>query len=156
MENFEGGCSCGAIRFRIVGSPVWTNLCHCNACKKRSGSAFGFSFVADANQIAYFTGDTTKFVRKGDSGHSCTYEFCPTCGTTVRWKVDLIDRYVFAGGALDDPRGIEVAAEIYTREALSWAQIGCELACAGAPNDEFRRAAVEKVKSMRQPDAEQV
>ena len=149
MSVHRGGCSCGAVRFELIGSPLWTNLCHCNACKKRTGSAYGFSFVAGPNQIAAFTGATTKFLRRGESGKMCTYEFCPRCGTTVRWKVDLIDRYVFAGGALDDPRSVEVVAEMYTGQALPWARIGCALEVSGAPTDPFRMAAMEKSKGMQ-------
>ena len=67
-------------------------------------------------------------VRHGDGGKVGTYEFFPICGTTVRWKADLINRFVFAGGALDEPAAIPVVAEMYTEEALQWARIGCELA----------------------------
>ena len=146
MQEFGGGCSCGAVRFRLVGPPNWTNLCHCDACKKRTGSAFGFSFVADTDQVAEFVGETTKYVRHGDSGKACTYEFCPICGTTVRWKVDLINRFVFAGGALDEPAAIPVVAEMYTEEALQWARIGCDLAQTKAPEDAFRNAAMQKAR----------
>ena len=144
MQAFDGGCSCGSVRFRLVGPPVWTSLCHCNACKKRTGSAFGFSFVANADQVAEFVGETTRYVRYGDSGKACTYEFCPICGTTLRWKVELIDRFVFAGGALDDSKAIPVVAEMYTNEALEWARIGCEMVQPGAPDNAFRNAATEK------------
>ena len=79
-------------------------------------------------------------VRHGDGGKVGTYEFFPICGTTVRWKADLINRFVFAGGALDEPAAIPVVAEMYTEEALQWARIGCELAQTKAPDDAFRRA----------------
>lgn len=37
----EGGCLCGAVRYRTEGLPVFTIVCHCRACQHRTGSAFG-------------------------------------------------------------------------------------------------------------------
>jgi hypothetical protein len=136
------------VRFELLGPPIWTNICHCNACKKRTGSAYGFSLVVDASLVKSFSGDTKTFKRRGESGKEVRYEFCPDCGTTVRWHVDLIPtRQVFAGGTLDDPRQFEVAGEMYTDQALSWSRIGCELAQPGAPDDTFRNAAIAKSRA---------
>ena len=148
MSYVTGGCSCGSVRFRLIGPPIWTSLCHCDACKKRTGSAFGFSLVVDTDQVAEFTGETTEYVRRGDSGKACAYEFCPKCGTTVRWKVDLINRFVFAGGALDKPETFPIVAEMYTGQALEWARLHCDLEQRQAPNDAFRNAATEKAREL--------
>ena len=150
MTQYEGGCSCGAVRFRLNDGPLWTNICHCNACKKRTGSAFGFSIVVETANVKEFVGPTKTFTRVGESGKSVRYEFCPTCGTTVRWHVDLIpNRQVFAGGTFDDVHQFEIAGEMYTAEALAWSRIGCELSRAGGPDDQFRNAAIEKMRSVR-------
>ena len=52
MSNaHEGGCLCGAVRYRVEGNPDETEgvgICHCRFCKRRTGSAFGtqvFSFT---------------------------------------------------------------------------------------------------------------
>jgi hypothetical protein len=148
MERHEGGCSCGAVRFAL-GRPLWVTACHCNACKKRTGSAYGLSLVVDDGAVQEFTGTTTTFTRAGDSGKQVHYEFCPRCGTTIRWRVELIsNRHVYAAGALDDPKAIKVASEMYTDDALSFALLGCNLSCPGAPDDAVRAAAIEKTKSL--------
>jgi hypothetical protein len=149
MRYLEGGCSCGAVRFALE-RPLWVVACHCNACKKRTGSAFGISLVVDDHMVKASTGATRTFTRIGESGKPVHYEFCPECGTTIRWRVALIpNRYVYAAGTLDDPSAIEVVAEMYTAEALPGARFGCELACVGAPNDVFRQAAIEKTRGTR-------
>ena len=145
MDELEGGCSCGSVRFELRGKPLWTNICHCDACKKRTGSAYGFSLVMDASGVKKFVGATKTFVRLGDSGKPVHYEFCPECGTTVRWRVELVpNRQVFAGGALDDASGIEIYGEMYTDAALPWSTIGCDLTRPGAPDGEFRNQAIAK------------
>ena len=149
MNPLTGSCSCGSVRFEIRGRPDWVNVCHCNACKKRTGSAFGFSIVVDPANVKDFVGPTKTFSRVGDSGKPVRYEFCPNCGTTLRWHVELIpNKQVFAGGAFDDPDQFEVFGEMYTDEALSWAKIGCELSRPGAADHHFRNALMKRGKAV--------
>jgi hypothetical protein len=148
MERHDGGCSCGAVRFAL-GRPLWVTVCHCNACKKRTGSAFGLSLVVDDTEVREFSGATTTFSRVGDSGRQVHYEFCPRCGTTIRWRVELIaNRHVYAAGTLDDPTVVKLICEMYAGEALPFARLGSDLSCSGAPNDDFRAAAMERTKSL--------
>ena len=36
----EGGCLCGALRYRVAGDPRRTTICHCTDCQRRTGTAF--------------------------------------------------------------------------------------------------------------------
>jgi hypothetical protein len=100
--------------------------------------------------VKEFFGQTKTFTRKGESGKSVRYEFCPNCGTTLRWHVELLpNRQVFAGGAFDDAGQFKIVSEMYTAQALPWAGVGRELACSGPPDDQFRNAAIAKMKALR-------
>ncbi len=37
----EGGCACGAVRYRLLVEPLDLHVCHCTNCQTVSGSAFG-------------------------------------------------------------------------------------------------------------------
>jgi hypothetical protein len=139
MTRLEGGCACGAVRFSLNRTLfVW--ICHCNACKKRTGSAYGISLPVDDDDVEKFTGNTEVYVRVGESGKNVSYEFCPKCGTTVRWRVERIgNRQCFAGGALDDPAQLEIGGEMYTNEGLRWARLDCEVSNPYAPDPAFVR-----------------
>jgi hypothetical protein len=143
----SGGCSCGAVRFTIARH-LYAQICHCDACKKRTGSAYGISVVIGNADLEECRGETRTFTRIAESGHAVEYDFCPQCATTIRWRVAVLQGWqVFAGGAFDNPRAFEAAGEMYTSEALPWARIGCELTRAGAPDEAYRVAMIAKTKS---------
>src|SRR5580765_337931 len=75
-------CSCGQLRVTTEGDPIRISMCHCLACQRRTGSAFGIQarFAADHVQIA---GRHTDYVRISDDGEERTFHFCPDCGATV-------------------------------------------------------------------------
>lgn len=149
MTSYRGGCSCGAVRFAI-GRFLYVMACHCDACKKRTGSAFGLSVMVDDGDVAEFTGATKTFVRTAESGRPVRYEFCPDCGTTVRWRVEVIpNRQIFAAGAFDDFRTLPIAGEMYTDMANSRARLNCDLVRPGEPDETFRAALIEHAKSLR-------
>lgn len=138
--QLTGGCSCGAVRFSI-GRYLYTQLCHCHACKKRTGSAYGISVVIDSSELKQFRGDIRTFTRIAESRNPVEYDFCPACATTIRWRVKALEsRQVFAGGTFDDPRAFQIAGEMYTTQALPWARIGCEITRPGAPDEAYRAA----------------
>jgi hypothetical protein len=149
MKKLSGGCSCGAVRFAVTDY-LYALMCHCDACKKRTGSAYGLSVMIRNEDLSELTGETKTFVRRGESGRLVRYEFCPQCGTTVRWQIEIVPhRQVFALGAFDEPHLFEVVGEMYADEALPWARLGCELVRSGAPDDPFRNALIEKRRKLR-------
>lgn len=140
----SGGCSCGAVRF-TVERYLYVQLCHCDACKKRTGSAYGMSVVIDNADLAQIRGDMHAYRRIAESGHPVEYDFCPACASVVRWRVAALpDRQVFAGGAFDQPSRFEIAGEMYTATALRWARIGCEITASGEPDATYRSALIAK------------
>src|SRR4051812_17077729 len=40
MSVLEGGCACGAVRYRLTSAPMFVNCCHCTDCQRQVGSAF--------------------------------------------------------------------------------------------------------------------
>src|SRR6185503_6909117 len=67
----EGGCQCGAIRYRLTGEPVFLTICHCGECKRQSGSAFGMSMRMRWSDVE-ITGQPKRWVRPADSGATVT------------------------------------------------------------------------------------
>jgi hypothetical protein len=87
MITRRAECSCGQLSAICSGEPVRISVCHCLACKRRTGSAFSFNarFAEDDVSIQ---GRAAEFTRIGDEGGRVTYGFCPSCGTTVHYRLD--------------------------------------------------------------------
>ena len=60
-------------------------ICHCANCKKRTGSAFGWSAYFADDQVRHRSGT----VRCYEFGGAKVQQrwFCAACGTTLYWKV---------------------------------------------------------------------
>jgi len=83
--TMTASCACGALTAAVTAAPIRVAICHCHACRTRTGSAFSWNarFAADAVTM---TGDCRSYVRIGDEGSEITYHFCPNCGVTVWYE----------------------------------------------------------------------
>jgi hypothetical protein len=117
----EGGCLCGAIRYRAVGDPVSVTICHCINCQRNSGSAFSVNAVFPQGAVT-MTGAPATYVDKGDTGANVVRIFCGTCGTPLESRsiMSSVAHVVIKVGTFDDPSGFVPGNEVYCRNALQW------------------------------------
>ena len=57
MRNRTGGCNCGEVGFQVEGEPIRVGACHCQICRKDTGSSSNFFAVWTSNNVAR-VGDT--------------------------------------------------------------------------------------------------
>ena len=62
----EGGCLCGAVRYRASGAPHIALACHCSACQRRTGAAFGVGVYYEDAQIEFRGGALRGFEFRSD------------------------------------------------------------------------------------------
>jgi hypothetical protein len=87
MISRRAECNCGQLSAVCSGEPVLISICHCLACKRRTGSAFSFNARFEDARVSV-QGTSTEFTRVGDEGGRSTYSFCPKCGATVFYRND--------------------------------------------------------------------
>jgi hypothetical protein len=97
----RASCSCGQLQVEVEGDPVRVSMCHCLACQRRTGSAFGMQARWPAAQVR-IEGRSTEYVRISDDGEARTFHFCPECGATVWFQSDP-ERIAVPIGAFADP-----------------------------------------------------
>lgn len=78
---YEGGCLCGAVRFKIAGGIQNPVYCHCSQCRKAQGSAFAANGIVAAASFELIKGaqELTAF----ESSPGKTKYFCRTCGSPI-------------------------------------------------------------------------
>jgi hypothetical protein len=78
-------------------------------------------------------GASTVYIREGQQGRTLRIHFCPTCGSSVHWDLDVFpDKVAVAVGAFADPAFPAPARSIYERSKHPWATFACEIAHAEA------------------------
>jgi hypothetical protein len=124
-EIHEGGCVCGAVRYKTTGLPKRVSACACRWCQKRTGSAFGLSVYFDESDVEFLQGSLRKHRLTSDTGRRVESEFCEVCGTTVTFTLELRPGLRgIAGGTFDQPTfWYDVETFIFARSKPEWLKI---------------------------------
>lgn len=124
-HHSEGGCTCGQVRYRITGTPLFVHCCHCTKCQTETGSAFALNALIESDRVETIAGAPQPIATPTESGKPQQVWRCPSC------KVALWSNYGGAGdlvsfvrvGTLDDAGAIEPNIHIYTRSKLPWVRL---------------------------------
>ena len=123
----EGGCYCGAVRYKAEGDAMFRGQCHCRECQYISGGAPNLVMGMPEAGFEYTKGAPKAF-RRGDLENPVTREFCAECGTHLVSRAPGMPLALLKVGTLDDPAefgGPQMA--IYTVDMQSFHQVpeGC-------------------------------
>jgi hypothetical protein len=120
MTTRHAACSCGQLRAVAEGEPIRVSICHCLACQRRTGSAFGAQ-ARWARERVRIEGRSTAYVRTADSGSRVTFHFCPDCGATVHYELEALpDAIAIPLGAFADPTFPAPRISIYEARRHAW------------------------------------
>lgn len=114
----EGGCHCGAVRYRIDGEPAHVAVCHCADCRASSGAPMVNWLAVTEEQFTLLSGSPSTYTGKTGSER----QFCPGCGTGLFFRNEqflpgIVDiQAVTLDHAADFPPG----AQIQCAERLEW------------------------------------
>lgn len=120
----EGGCNCGAVRFRLTEPPLTVLACHCENCRRQSGSAYSVNLAVKAKAVEVEGPFSTFEDRSTESGHPVNRDFCGACGSPFRSRPSSGPPIVaIKAGTLDDPSFFPPAMHIWTSTKLDWVAI---------------------------------
>ncbi len=126
----QGGCLCGGVRFEIAKAIGPFELCHCNRCRKVSGSAFvaglgvsaeGFRFLAGRELI------TTYEAPLLDRPPLYTTSFCSRCGSPVPAPDPGEPWFEVPAGTLEVDPGLRPDKHIFVELKAPWTEIADDL-----------------------------
>ena len=82
MSVFSGKCLCGDITYKCHAEPTVIFNCHCEDCRRATGSVFGTNFFVPEDELEIF-GEVSSYSHTADSGSAMTKRFCPNCGSLL-------------------------------------------------------------------------
>ncbi len=113
----SGHCYCGAVKFEINGDSDWVGHCHCESCRRQSGSVMT-SFAGFNPQQVVFTGATPARHATADG---VTRSFCAECGSPVAYEsADRPDEIHLQLGLFDDLERLVPQNHSFYEEKVSW------------------------------------
>lgn len=116
----EGGCACGAVRYRLTSDPLFVHCCHCLNCQRQTGSAFVVNLLIEAERVELLAGEPQPVAVPRDGGRKQTIWRCPTCQIAVFSEYGPRHIRFVRAGTLDDPASVAPDVHIFTRTKLPW------------------------------------
>jgi hypothetical protein len=119
---YQGGCSCGGVRYAMRARPLFVHACHCTWCQRETGSAFVLNALIEALEVELLNGTPAEILTPSASGKGQWIFRCPDCQVAL-WSV-----YSGAGpeflflrtGTLDDRADFPPDIHIFTSTKLPW------------------------------------
>ena len=116
--DHDGGCHCGAVRYRVSGAPHHMALCHCSDCRKASGAPMVAWAAFAESDFAVTRGEAKTRNSSGQSMRS----FCPDCGTGLWFRnQEVLPGIVdIQSATLDDPDALPPQVQIQVADRIGW------------------------------------
>jgi hypothetical protein len=120
----DGGCLCGAVRYRVSGPPRSSSVCHCRSCRLATGAPAVAWVVFEQRQFEWLQGRPAT----RHSSPQVTRGFCARCGTPLCYRNDDEPGIVeLTTATLDHPELFAPTREIWLEHRLAWQPVNTEL-----------------------------
>ena len=124
--NIQGGCLCGSIRYEVHAPAISTGYCHCNCCRKFSGSMVNAWTAFPSSAFRFLQGEP----RQVASSPIAERGFCPTCGASLTYKLVQPQETAYVvvhTSSLDHPENFPPTIHSGIESRIAWFDIVDEL-----------------------------
>jgi hypothetical protein len=123
--NLQGGCACGASRYRLTAAPLIVHACHCRDCQRLTGSAFVTNIWIERKFVEPYGVTPKSFKLTAGTGKPHEVFFCGACGTYLwsKYHASPGDTLLLRAGTLDDPTVVKPDVHIFTRSKVPWLEL---------------------------------
>ena len=114
----SGHCYCGAVRFEVSGDPIWIGHCHCDSCRRASGSVMATLASYNTDQVE-FTGTLPVSGANHPSNDGVIRSFCEKCGSPVAYgpNGNVINLQL---GLFNDPLQLKPQEHFFYDNKVDW------------------------------------
>ncbi len=121
MRKVEGGCLCGAIKYKSEADPLFTVICNCKNCQQQSGSAFSLNVIVPSTSLKILGSKPSVYMDTSDSGQPVERLFCSKCGSNLfAQSTAHSEKIVIKAGTLNDTSWLQPKTSIWCNSAQSW------------------------------------
>jgi hypothetical protein len=115
-----GGCSCGAVRYRLTDEPLFVHCCHCLNCQRQTGSAFVVNVLIESDRVEVIAGEPEAVDVPRDDGSAQRIYRCPNCRVAVFSEYTRSEIWFVRAGTLDEPASVAPDVHIFTKSKVPW------------------------------------
>jgi hypothetical protein len=119
MTKHCGSCLCGSIRFEVAGEFERFYLCHCEYCRKDTGSAHASNLFASTGKLIWLSGQE-KIKQFTLPGTRHSRAFCLECGSALPSAQMGGSLVVVPAGSLDSEVSLRPTAHIFVSSRAKW------------------------------------
>ena len=120
--GLTGGCTCGAVRYRLTSAPMFVHCCHCRWCQRETGAAFALNALIEADRVVIEQGAPEAVMTPSLSGRGQKIVRCPACRVALWSHYAGPDEAVcfVRAGTLDEPDRAPPDIHIFTISKQPW------------------------------------
>jgi hypothetical protein len=123
----RGSCLCGSVQYEISGEPAKFYHCHCQRCRKATGTGHASNLLVKPGALKWIKGEDLIKSYKVPEAKRFTNCFCSVCGSRVPRHSKETDMIIIPAGSLDSVPAIRPQARIFWDSRANWSCTGDEL-----------------------------
>ena len=118
-EKHFGSCLCGQVRFEVEGDFESFFLCHCEYCRKDTGSAHAANLFSSTASLTWVSGrDQVREFNLPSTRHAKS--FCSVCGAALPGQQAGGSLLAVPAGSLDSDVPVRPSAHIFVGSRAGW------------------------------------
>ena len=115
-----GGCLCGDIKYTITAAPLRMGQCHCDDCRKATGTGHASNAFFDKDAVS-IEGQASSYDSNTDTGSVITRFFCPNCGSRLFGTSSVATNMMsVSAGTIDDSSWFKADVIVYNKRKPEW------------------------------------
>jgi len=122
-DTYSGKCLCGAITYLAEGPPIVVAQCHCEECRRLSGTGHTIGAMFSSKNVTV-DGKLSLFSYSSSKNSEVTKAFCANCGSPVYGiNTRTPDHITLTLGTMDDASQLKVEVVIFERDKPHWDEL---------------------------------
>ncbi len=118
--KLSGSCLCGTVHYAITGEPKRFYHCHCQRCRKATGTGHASNLMIAPESITWISGEEALVRFKVPDAERFFTCFCGKCGSPMPRVVPELNVVVIPAGSLDNDPTVVPQARIFWDSRADW------------------------------------